>query len=334
MKYLNKNQIKFLFISAGVLWLLGLGAIYIQNNHKFNHISATSEGILGGQTYRNDKYGFEFKYPGDFEIWNDESVTGGAQKWSVALRPKTGLGNFGVMVWDRAAVPKGLIFVDSSMLKSQSSTTVNGIEALSYTYSAGLPLSQTRDIIISQDNYVYMITFDEFNPDTENMELMLSKYHQILSTFKFIPTSTLDISNWKTYRNVEYGFEFKYPESLEIYDYGSIEERLLGVSLTLKNHTAPFMEFEILDKTPSDLIASARQRLTDPQVSKNIVDEKYSIDRVEGRNIGNSGEIGFEQSIYREIVITLDNEKSLLITSVDFEESYIDRILSTFTFTK
>lgn len=39
----------------------------------------------------------------------------------------------------------------------------------------------------------------------------------------FHNTST-DISNWKTYRNEKYGFEFKYPSIIQVYDYdGSTE---------------------------------------------------------------------------------------------------------------
>jgi len=41
-------------------------------------------------------------------------------------------------------------------------------------------------------------------------------FDQILSTFKFIdPTSQVDTSNWQTYRNEEFGFEFKYPHKWE-----------------------------------------------------------------------------------------------------------------------
>ena len=31
------------------------------------------------------------------------------------------------------------------------------------------------------------------------------------------PEASIDISNWKTYRNEEYGFEFKYPEGWKMY---------------------------------------------------------------------------------------------------------------------
>jgi hypothetical protein len=40
--------------------------------------------------------------------------------------------------------------------------------------------------------------------------------NQILSTFKFLNSTTTDISNWKTYRNEQHGFEFKYPKDLEV----------------------------------------------------------------------------------------------------------------------
>jgi len=47
----------------------------------------------------------------------------------------------------------------------------------------------------------------EFGMDVNSS--MFGMYNQILSTFKF--TDPTDASTWKTYRNDQYGFEFKYP---------------------------------------------------------------------------------------------------------------------------
>jgi len=146
--------------------------------------------------------------------------------------------------------------------------------------------------------------------------------------------STVDTTDWKSYQNDEYRFEFKYPESLEFVNYGSIEDRLLGISLNLKGHETPFMNFEVLNKTSASIIVDAERRLTDSKIFNKVVHKSYSLDGINGKIIGNSNQIGFEEKVYREIIISLSNEKSLLITSVDFEQSFIDQILSTFKFTQ
>lgn len=59
----------------------------------------------------------------------------------------------------------------------------------------------------------YSGTYDDgvYRNATEDEKALINK---ILSTFKFIDRS--DTSSWKTYRSDEYGFEFKYPQTMDL----------------------------------------------------------------------------------------------------------------------
>lgn len=60
---------------------------------------------------------------------------------------------------------------------------------------------------IADEQYLYQFSYFA-NPGITNGKDI---FNQILSTFKFIPK--YNISGWKTYKNEEYGFEFKYPQN-------------------------------------------------------------------------------------------------------------------------
>jgi hypothetical protein len=139
--------------------------------------------------------------------------------------------------------------------------------------------------------------------------------------------------DWKKYENFEYGFELRYPEGLEFYNYGSVGTRLLGVSFTEINSEIPSIHVEILNEEYSEKLSDSRQRLTDSNKYIGITDMQYSLGGVIiGRIIGNEGERGSESNMYREIIMPLENKGVLFITSVGFEETLLNQILSTFKF--
>jgi len=54
------------------------------------------------------------------------------------------------------------------------------------------------------------------NPSYKNQQQAVLIFDQILSTFRFLDGDVEDeMSEWKTYRNEEWGFEFKYPSYWE-----------------------------------------------------------------------------------------------------------------------
>ena len=77
-------------------------------------------------------------------------------------------------------------------------------------YEEGNPEGQLT-LYYSPNNFsYYIIRADLYSGDHRKI------VDQILSTFKFISpqASTTDTTGWKTYTNEEYGFEFKYPQSV------------------------------------------------------------------------------------------------------------------------
>jgi len=71
-----------------------------------------------------------------------------------------------------------------------------------------------KEYIFSYNKKIFSITGIYFVEDLPNEERIVSvsaEINEILSTFKFLP----DTSNWKTYKNEEHSFEFKYPSNLQ-----------------------------------------------------------------------------------------------------------------------
>jgi len=147
-----------------------------------------------------------------------------------------------------------------------------------------------------------------------------------------------DPSDWKTYRNEKYGFEFRYPNTLSAENYSGTEKGniIIGVALSTQgtDFQIPFLELEIIPQSGKSLIDDSVERLTDTETYKGIVNKEINIGGLTGREIGNAGSVDTEYSVYREIVIRLKEKESLFIKYVGLEKETLDAILSTFKFTK
>src|SRR3989338_8131969 len=74
-----------------------------------------------------------------------------------------------------------------------------GNDAKELEFTSAIGGINPRIIFVQRNNFTLSISFTP-------IEIL----NQILSTFKFIEPA--DISDWKVYRNEEYGFEVKYPK--------------------------------------------------------------------------------------------------------------------------
>ncbi len=216
----DKPQYKNLSILswAAVLVIIGLGYffVYQKNNptpqgvqvQNTNTLTSIGNESSDWKTYRNNQFGYEINYPSNLNL-------GG----SLSDKPSEYNPRY------PATSDDSIIFSESGPLRIESyqgkakwvdegemhllfiaTTTFNGYPASKAEYC---DLGGCVDMIVLEANGItYQINFDQ-SP--------LSK--QILSTFRFndkyIEQSnniqSFNTTNWKIYKNDQYGFEIKYP---------------------------------------------------------------------------------------------------------------------------
>ncbi|MCK5466522.1 hypothetical protein KAI56_03445 [Candidatus Parcubacteria bacterium] len=167
-----------------------------ENNECVENQPDTSDG----QTYRNEEFGFEVKYPKDFT--KQETVSDNS------------------MLYLKRAENGSNIFMNINIKRNYQ---VNYFEAeeikigdrigYKYFYQEGVGYSGVVLIQLDQDALELTYDFIGYYKDKKISKeaFVENNFNQILSTFKFIKKD--DTSDWQTYRNEEFGFEVKYPES-------------------------------------------------------------------------------------------------------------------------
>ena len=231
----NPNLKTLLLIFIGVFLLSGIGlAVFMQwtsikqqkayedtkaglPQHKASlsasQLISQSEGtttptdITEWKTYKNDQYGFEFQYPkgwevkteiGNLNIFNIYS-TNNDKNDSITLSVNALLTNENL--FDAFKRVNG---VEPSNLQNKE-ISISGLRAFEYINVTGNN-TYTSTAFLYKNNFFQIISYKE----SQN-------YINLLSTFKF--TNQTDTTNWKTYKNDKYGFEFQYdPKIYEIDD--------------------------------------------------------------------------------------------------------------------
>jgi len=124
-------------------------------------------------------------------------------------------------------------------------------------------------------------------------------------------TSEIDTSNWKTYRNEEFGFEFKYPEECEVwtdYDPHGGREHLLGGFVIIGDSNV-ILAFDP-QIFPDDTLEEMAQYLSALEYGKEKIEDKEVI------YVGGEKAIKvkvLENGIYREAIYFRGKSKKVNI---------------------
>lgn len=178
-------------ITAGIL-VLGVGGYVLVQKAVSRPLPLDDSGIQQDstkdwKTYRNEKYGFEFKYPELWQLISEEISVGVHNKVDFSFRtpkPNDTLIPFSIVVYSREEWPevKGGLEESRSIFKELKGSDIRAFVALlpyHYSIPSGFGFDRT--------------------------------YDTILSTFKFTGQNLADVSGLKTYSNLEYGISFQYP---------------------------------------------------------------------------------------------------------------------------
>ena len=206
------------------------------------HKEYLSVDVSDWKTYRNDKYGFEVKYPVEYDV--REAITKHPVRPDAILLVRklsvikeigwdTSRGDIGDVVvtplrsqeslGDALGVKQYPVMLDLDYFSTDSNfyipklnkdfqeAVVAGRKAFQLTHTE---FYERRYTIFSiKDNMFLVIEGGVEKGIVRGVDGSListkNPYDGILSTFKFI--EPVDTSAWKTYRNDQYGFEFKYP---------------------------------------------------------------------------------------------------------------------------
>lgn len=174
------------------------------------------------KTYRNEKYGYEIRYP-DGSILSIDDLSLGAAGHHVVQEFPPSFAYINIQVGDTfLAICNncGGFGLGKDNIKKEESILING-----KTYTAEGFYSNTKDntskimwINFSglEVRYGYASSYGE-QLNANQIEKLDIFNKKILSTFKFIEPR-VDIADWQTYRDEKYGFLVKYPQDWKAMD--------------------------------------------------------------------------------------------------------------------
>ena len=144
------------------------------------------------KTYTNDEYGFELKYPQDWEVWHQ--TDSGA---NIADPNDSNRKFLTVSVYDNDPVN---LFRGVDSIYEEQDFELNGVTGKKLIGDSALSGTSAITVILYRDDAYYAL------------QASSDIYDRAISTFKFIDSS--DTANWQIYRNEE--FEFKYPSDVRV----------------------------------------------------------------------------------------------------------------------
>lgn len=237
LKYILIVIVLAVIVGGGILgyyysWIKELEIKLSEIELRLSEAKPSEDGTANWKIYRNDKYGYELKYPsgwnGNFK--DDQFISFQSEDYTLQITIQH------LPVSEKETSIKELLAEtgyigervgsDTTTL-NQKEIEVNGLtviqrESLNKNWRFSM-----INAYLKQNNILFTVRLMSFDTGilgmyTESSELENIKitdetrklFSQIISTFRFIDVD--ETVNWKTYKNEEYGFEMKYPDDWQI----------------------------------------------------------------------------------------------------------------------
>jgi|SRR3989344_2351661 len=245
---------KFIITIVGVLVLAGAvyGGIWWWNKSEVVVPTPTPDPTANWQTYRNEEYGFEFKYPGSFTI-KEEDTTQVSLDWcgnNCNAPPR--FKSLNVKLVNNSNIPE--IVIDINSLSANAPIEYMKKEILGFS---SFEVNKMKEGVSDGTHFpfVYYTFFGGINHSFGSPANFFSIYvpehledifDQILSTFKFIDSNSIDAntqpSGWNTIKTCVYldnskkDISFNYPSEIKL-DTSLIKNNCLGLDMGDSNFT-------------------------------------------------------------------------------------------------
>lgn len=300
------------------------------------------------KTYTNKEYGFEIKYPRvakvfqNSESWSKSGECGKGIKQGFTESDKTENGfvqqyehqifidNFTtirIKKWDKSIneyikSQKADGFWETKIIQESNADEaikLNQTKALK-PYEGYPPLSYVDAIYKKNGKLFFLMSSQGFN-SLDGCVLESDLKESVNSTFKFID----NLADWKTYKNEEHGFEFKYPSQWTIKE----ESTDLGPSFSVScpicgGNFDSINIFQVIFKTPEEYCSSL-----------GYTDTSCTIESLNGVQVFKRFNDGSPQAPPEVSYFVIHRSKGwiLSLTGLGKEDKPNPNILSTFKFT-
>jgi hypothetical protein len=333
---INRSTVIILLV-IGILVVVGL--IYLAASRRQDQlINDQSSSVLSGwETYRSEEYGFEFNYPNDwFEIQPAMDFKG------IGIGPDSNSVKIGITFYDDVSKvswsygskqPKTLEeYMKDPMFQNAKSIDFLGNKAFSATVVNPAINYSATEILVEHNNHIYEISYDN---DTKIIDIA----EKIIPTFKFIPTVN-ETTNWQTYSNEKYGFEFSYPKDNQVYSKINCENE--NKILVPAGPDSEYLDIaEGRDRCAGESDVLYFKVIKNQNNPREWLNKNYlpSVDNVSVKDIIFAGYRaveakgeGYINSPYKMVVVPFDNYILLIYQNLDTK--FFNDILTTFKFTK